>query len=159
VSARCLCLLVGLSSIAGATVAAQQSPQPGRANVASLLGPGQHRRVAAEPERVEIEARFAELARRRDAGSARSAIEHGRRALAAAGDALGAGHSQAAERQKQIAWAALALASRRIAAASAAHERAAAERRAVAAEAAFGRARKALELTTARLASLRAEAR
>ena len=157
---RCLPCLLGVLALAHAiSVLAEQPHGPNAPGLRGLLEGHKPASTKSQPELSEIAARLDELAKRSDAGPALGAIEHGRRALVTAQAALGAGRMKLAERSKQIAWAALALASRRIAAANAARVRAWAEQRATEAEAALASARHALEAEAARLASLRAGAR
>jgi hypothetical protein len=129
--------------VADASAAAQQAPA--RANLSGLLAPRKPRVAPAEPELAEIASALVELAKRRDADAASAAIEDAKRALAAARAAITQGQRARSERNKQVAWAALALASRRIALANTARLKAAAERRANAAERELAATRDALE--------------
>jgi hypothetical protein len=142
-----------------ATSAAAQQPAPAKPSLSGLLGAQRSTTTAAEPELSEIAAQLDGLSRRPDAQAVLAVIAQGRRAIEAAHTALGRAEAKSAARSKQIAWAALALASRKLAAVSAAHEKAAAERRAQAAEAELARAERALEEASSRLASMRATTR
>jgi hypothetical protein len=150
------CVLVSMHAAGGV---AEEPPATKSPSLGGLFGGQKPRGAPVEPQLSEIAARLDELAKRVDAGSALDAIARGRRAHALAEGASRAGRTKLAERNKQIAWAALALASRRIAAASAQRARASAEQRANAAEVELANARRAFEVEAARLASLRAETR
>ena len=111
-----------------------------------------------EPELVDIERDLDALAQRSDAAVASAAIARGRAALFDARDALTAGRRETATRQKQIAWAALSLAQRRIAAAAAAREAAHAHERERSERAEHARAEAELAAAEARLHALREQA-
>jgi hypothetical protein len=128
------------------------------AHLGSLFGkPPQAQPAGPDPDLAAIAAELDALAKRPDAAVAAGAIEQGRVAVATAAT-LAPRDAAAAQRAKQIAWAALSLASRRIAAAEGARAAADADRRAEAAEAERARAADALNDARARLAALRAEA-
>jgi hypothetical protein len=108
---------------------------------------------AAETSLARTTQQAATLARHRDAAAAGWAIERAQRALREARQELEAGRSVAFQRSVEIAAAALALASRQIAARGAERVRAHAERRAALAEAELQRARAELASVKARCAA------
>ncbi len=153
VEARAL-LICALLCSADVEVAGAQA-EPG--SLGRLFGGSAARAPAGRRYSTEIAARLDMLARRADAGPARTAIAHGRRALQRVRAAVARGDERGAERALQIAWAALSLATHRLAAAQAAQARAGAERRAVEAERERTRAREMLVEAQRKLAAARAE--
>lgn len=97
------------------------------------------------PTLEAIEARLSAIEEQPDAEVAARAIEHGRLAIARARVRTSAQEAPSAERARQIAWAALALAGRQVERAREAAALAAAERRLAEAEARARRARGVLE--------------
>jgi hypothetical protein len=127
-------------------------------NLGGLFGPAPRAQPAGPvPELDAIAAELDALAKHPDAAVAAGPIEHGRIALAAARE-LQTKDPAAAERAKQIAWAALSLAGRRIAIAESTRAAAAADLRAAAAEADRARTEQAVTEARARLEKLRASA-
>jgi len=123
--------------------------------VGALLGPAA---TSAEPfpELAAIEAQLTELASRPDAEVAAVLIETSRRALQRARVLAAEGHTAAAERAQQVAWAAFAAASHTIARHHAEAERAATERRKAIAQTAAAAARQALDHARAQASSIEA---
>lgn len=111
---RVLLFLAGAASccLGGvADVRAQEAPGPG---VGPLLTPPRTP-VDPFPDLVELEVRAQELASRPDANVVAELIETARQALVRARVLREGQQVQAAERAKQVAWAALAAASHRLA--------------------------------------------
>lgn len=106
------------------------------------------------PEITAIEAQLDQLAGRPGAQVAKTLVDAARRALQRARILAQQGHAEAAERAKQIAWAALSAASHSLARHQAEIERAVIERRKVLAIAAAAAARHALEHARAQAASI-----
>ena len=154
---RCARLLLWLGclqwlpSLDQASALAQQRPD---SSLGGLFGktapPSPPAGLHADLE--QLAHRFDQLARRADAGIAASAIETGRQALNRARAQLVAGRMAEAQRATQIAWAALSLASRRVAAAAATKAAIEAELRAAAAAAQRARVEQELAAAKARVA-------
>jgi hypothetical protein len=139
---------LGLVPAAGrARAQATSAPKP--QSLGKLFGGEPPRTAAGSPELDAIEAELRALGRRSDAAVARAAITRGLDAVEDARRESSAGHATAAERKQQIAWAALALAGRQLAAARAREARDVALRAALAAEHARAAAARELEVVRA----------
>jgi hypothetical protein len=152
--ARCLIwIALGTACALSASSAHAQTAPARLGGLFAPPSPGAGR----EPEVAEIAALLARLAQRADARDARDALSLARAALARAQAAALAGDRGRLTRAKQSAWAALGLASRRIALAAALRARIVAELRAQRAE----QARKEAEqrLARAQTAAAQVEAR
>jgi len=138
------------SLVAGLGPATLAAADPPEAHVGWLLSgqraapPDPHTRLA------QTSMQLTALTAHRDAPAASTALERARRALRDASDQLEAGRSGPFGRSLEIATAALALASRQIAAQGAERVRVQAERRAALAESELERARTRLAETLAR---------
>jgi hypothetical protein len=126
---------------------------PPDARVGWLLSDQRAAPSNAQARLARTESQLAALARHRDAAAASPAIERAQRALREARTQLQAEQSAAFGRAVEIAAAALALASRQIAAQGAERTRDQAERRAALAEADLERARTELTRAQAQQAS------
>jgi hypothetical protein len=145
-------LAYALAVLLPASLSHAQEPRGTRsASLSGLLGAAPAGR-SAQPELETARRELALLSARRDAPLAAEALRLAGGALARAVAARAEGRADVAERKLQLAWAALTLASRQLAAATAAHERAAAERRASRAEAELRAEQSALEQVRARRA-------
>lgn len=142
---------------AAAPPRSEQPAAPGgqRVSIGQLLAGPRTSHAPPEPEPAQIARRLAELERRPDGAAARSAIAAGVQALERARARLAAGDRDGAARATQVAWAALSLATQRVAAAAQQTARLAAERRAQQAEERLEEARARLARTKARLAGTR----
>jgi hypothetical protein len=138
------CLAVGL----GPAALAQAAPPD--AHVGRLFSDPRAAPESAQARLTRTANQLTTLASHRDAPAAALALERARRALREARDQLATGRSAAFARSVEIAAAALALASRQIAAQGAERARRDAERRAARADAELERARTDLASAQAR---------
>lgn len=123
---------------------AAASPSPARGRLGSLFAPAAPG-AGAEPELAQIAELIRRLEHHAHAQAGRRALASARSALKRARSALASQDSARATRAKQSAWAALALASRRIALGAAERARVMAELRAQKAERARADAQQRLE--------------
>jgi hypothetical protein len=149
--------VLALGLFAAASRPSSSSAQDARRRLGGLLSSPAPARPQESPELLELERRLDELAARPDAEVAAEAIDAGRRALGRAREALAKSDARRSTRMKQLVWAALELASRRLAAHAAAVSRDAAARRLHAAQTRARAAHAALEATRERLAKLRTQ--
>jgi hypothetical protein len=138
------------SLAAGLGPARLAEADPPEARVGWLLSDQRAAPSHAQARLTRTAIQLTALARHRDAAAAAPAIERAQRALREAREQLEAGRSAPSGRSVEIAAAALALASRQIAAQGAERARVQAERRAALADAELERARTELANAQAR---------
>lgn len=148
--------VLGLALFAAASGSSASGAQDASRRLGGLLSSPAPARPQEPPELLELERRLRELSARADSEVAAEAIAAGQRALKSAREALAKPDARRATRMKQLVWAALELASRRLAAHAAVVSRDAAARRLRAAQTRAQAAHAALEATRQRLAKLRA---
>jgi hypothetical protein len=142
-----------VATLAAGLCPALAQANPPEARVGWLFSNQRAAPSSAQARLAQTTLQLTTLARHRDAAVAAAAIERAQRALRDARDALEAGRSGGVARSVAIAGAALALASRQIAAHGAERARALAAHRATLAEHALERARTELAQAQARHAA------